>query len=224
MLLCCWSVAGFCRKACSSYWTRCVYDISIVTGWRNVCFILKRRLGSSTIWLMWIIHKTRVWRRDEEFKGTAWAEGAGSDISRPLTRRASCWNLAAFLVSATARSTKPTDWSMLLSILSIIPPWRVTRPRMEEGEEIEREERRKRERDSTSKHHQLLCDEGVCPYLPCFALIPDCFLCFNLCYCNMIHSFGHIRLYVIDNVTLKYKHTRSERSAYTHTLCIFLCY
>lgn len=39
-----------------------------------------------------------------------------------LTRRASCWNLAAFLVSATARSTKPTDWSMLLSILSIIPP------------------------------------------------------------------------------------------------------
>ena len=39
-----------------------------------------------------------------------------------LTLRASCWNLAAFLVSATARSTKPTDWSMLLSILSIIPP------------------------------------------------------------------------------------------------------
>ena len=42
-----------------------------------------------------------------------------------LTLRASCWNLAAFLVSATALSTKPTDWSMLPSILSIMPPyWR----------------------------------------------------------------------------------------------------
>lgn len=38
------------------------------------------------------------------------------------TLRASAWNLAAFFVSATPRSTKPTDWSMLLSILSIMPP------------------------------------------------------------------------------------------------------
>lgn len=47
-----------------------------------------------------------------------------------LTLRASCWYLAAFLVSATALSTKPTDWSMLLSILSIMPPWRCEQQNM----------------------------------------------------------------------------------------------
>lgn len=60
------------------------------------------------------------------FLFSRYAFGKPGPTTQPqaLTRRASCWNFAAFLVSATARSTKPTDWSMLLSILSIIPPLR----------------------------------------------------------------------------------------------------
>lgn len=41
----------------------------------------------------------------------------------PLTLLASLWYLTAFLVSATARSTKPTDWSMLFSMRSIMAPY-----------------------------------------------------------------------------------------------------
>lgn len=47
-----------------------------------------------------------------------------------LTRRASLWYLTAFLVSATARSTKPTDWSMLFSIRSIMAPFARTEDTM----------------------------------------------------------------------------------------------
>lgn len=39
-----------------------------------------------------------------------------------LTLLASLWYFTAFLVSATARSTKPTDWSMLFSMRSIMVP------------------------------------------------------------------------------------------------------
>lgn len=40
-----------------------------------------------------------------------------------LTLLASLWYFTAFLVSATARSTKPTDWSMLFSMRSIMVPY-----------------------------------------------------------------------------------------------------
>lgn len=39
-----------------------------------------------------------------------------------LTLLASLWYFTAFLVSATARSTNPTDWSMLFSMRSIMAP------------------------------------------------------------------------------------------------------
>lgn len=62
--------------------------------------------------------------------GLGWGGGRGGTRRerRPgsrcggLTLRASLWYLTAFLVSATARSTKPTDWSMLLSMRSIMAP------------------------------------------------------------------------------------------------------
>lgn len=55
--------------------------------------------------------------------------GSGGDSEQcgillvPLTLLASLWYLTAFLVSATARSTKPTDWSMLFSMRSIMAPY-----------------------------------------------------------------------------------------------------
>lgn len=59
--------------------------------------------------------------------------GDTGDMSVHLTLLASLWYFTAFLVSATARSTKPTDWSMLFSMRSIMDPYGV-RGAHEDGE------------------------------------------------------------------------------------------
>lgn len=50
-----------------------------------------------------------------------------------LTLLASLWYFTAFLVSATARSTNPTDWSMLFSMRSIMAPYGAPRGHRERG-------------------------------------------------------------------------------------------